>query len=662
MNNISSKINFPSPEKFDEKLFNKFSKLNKKGKNIFGYMGTNVIQAMFNLYLLKKYKSDCFLYNEDEEFRLFGLQFYIFNRKTKANMEKKEIEQKQMNSIADTFIECIKRNVKIIIIPIIIDDVEHEDSHSNILIYRNNYNEIEHFEPHGSYYMLEEEQGDKTKKLMLNFIEIINSKLKKNKMKPINFIPSEEVCPVIDGFQALEAESKLNEEEEGYCQIWSNFFTEVCLRNPEMKGSELFKICMDFFKNKKNIEDYLRRIIRGYNGIIDDKIKKYLTILYSEDIDAEKINDLMENDYDKYSDLRRLLLELIKLENYMITNKNFDLKKEINGIDVEIRKNRFYKNLTKEEKISLLMKKKILENYEKFDKFSSKTSSLKDDEKTTILSLILENTGESPNEIVSTINDIQSIKESKETKKLTAKSPIISILSEESFQPKKRTKKAKNIIETETEIETEEEIIQPIKRKGKTNRIIETETEEEEEIIQPIKRKGKTNRIIDTKTETEEIIKFPSFNLESTKQKPLSDKSSVKLKSKTQKSQSKVYSKTPKSKKSSIRIKSTNRTIDEERCKEGQFYSTKEMSCVNIKSIKKTPKTKVNIYSLKSPKTRKTTVRDILCKKNDYYDKRTKKCEKLDMNKIRIPPFITENNRLTEEKRNCVEKLLDCSM
>lgn len=660
-------INFPEPHKFDEKLFKKFSKLNKKGKNIFGYVGSNVIQALFNLYLLKKYKSDCYLYNEDEQFRLFGIQFNLNDE------DDTKQDEEHLNSMAEAFVNCIERDVKIVIIPIIINDIEHEDLHSNILIYRKKYNEIEHFEPHGSYYMLEKEQGERTGKLIADFVEICNEILKKRQKNRIKLIKSEEVCPVIDGLQSLEVNSTLTNpdgsEEQGYCSLWSNFFAEVCLRNPEMKGNELFDICLKFFKNKKNIEDYLRKVIRGYNGIIDEKIEKYMSIITGKKINADKINEYLESNYDKYEKLRLIILELIKLENYMITEKNFNLEKELNKIDIELRKNRFYKNLSEKEKISLLTKKKILENYEKLDNARTiGTSSVKLSENDTIsiVSSVLKNYGETAEEIMGTLDDINTFNEAKKTNANLSKSSIASILSDSSFQPKRKRKGiVKNIVETETEesvpetkdkTKTEEKESYSslqLKKKGKAKNIIETKTETETETETAPKTKTETA----TKTKTEnETIKFPSFELETLNK---GNTSQNKLKPKTHKIKSKTSSsKFSKTKKSSIRVKSIQKTIDEERCKADQFFSTKEMKCINIKSIKKSPTTRINAYSLKKHSDPSSITSN--CKNGKYYNKKTKKCSKLNIDKVRIPPFITDKNKLNESSRECVEKLLDC--
>lgn len=601
MSTILGDLDLPKPINISEKTFKQFQKYVSKGENIFSHIGADFIQCLIYLHMFKKYKSDCFLYNENDNFRLLGLGFFIKNNETE---EDKKLREEHIDVIAKAFIDCIDKKIKIVIIPIVIDQ-EDEDSHSNVLIYRSQHNEIEHFEPHGAYFMLKKKEGNKIKKIIMTFVNHCNNLLKNINKEKIKFIPSNEVCPAIKGLQALEAESTLTNPEdieEAYCASWNNFFTEVCLKNPELKSSEIVDRLLKYFKNQDNIEDYLRKVIRGYNAIVGNKIESYLKILFGDETTIDYINEITNEK--EYLKIRRLLLELLKIESYLLTDKDFDLNKEMKQIDIEIRKNKFLKHLSNEEKISLLAKKKILENYEKIDQANKE--SLTENSKIELLSSVLHNYGENEEEISSTIEDLKTISENRTSSDSKKPSSIVSILSEKSFQPNKRKGKSKNIVESESESEykseskkekaTDESNIQPYK-KGKSKNVIETETESEY--------KSETKR-----TNEDEIIKFPSIIKTSSLSKKSKPKtktnvstvdSILKVRSKSQKMKSskdtKSKTKTQKNK-PSIRVKSTNRTIEEEKCKEGQIFSPKKWGCVNIKSIKKSPKTRINIYSL----------------------------------------------------------------
>lgn len=354
------KIVLPKPYKYEKKITQKFDDLNKNGEEMLkSFLGFPEIETIFYLYLFKKYKSECFLYNEDDEFRVFGLNINIMSRVSKA---KEKLFKEHINVIASVFVECLMRGVKTIIVPLTIYD-NKDINHANILMYRKKFNQIEHFEPHGSLYMGDEKRAKKIQTPIKSFVNKVNKLLVENKKDELKFIPSDQVCPTLDGLQSLECESKLisnTAESTGYCVPWNMFFTELCLANPSIESKKLFEIVFDYFKDKTNIEDYLRKVIRGYTFIIDEKVNKYLTIVMGEEITTEKINNWYENydtNHDEIYNIKVALLELIKLETYMITSKKFNLDEELKKVKGELRKK------GKKDDFELLSKKYALENY-----------------------------------------------------------------------------------------------------------------------------------------------------------------------------------------------------------------------------------------------------------------------------------------------------------
>jgi len=364
-------IKLPKPYKYENKIIKQIEELNQNGKNILSsFLGFSEIETIFYLYLFKKYKSNCFLYSDNLEFRILGLNINIQTRVSKINTK---LFTNHINVIATVFTECILNNIETIIVPLTIYD-NKDSNHANLLIYRKKFNQIEHFEPHGNYYMFDEKRSVKVKKPILKFIAKVNSILKENAIKEINYIPSEQVCPTEDGLQALESVSTLptnNVEDIGYCIHWNMFFTELCLANPNLESSKLFSIITNYFKDKNNINDYLREVIRGYSFFIDQKVNKYLSIILGEPITTNKINkmyDEIETKHYKIEQIRQSLIELIKLETYMITDKDFNLETEFKNVQSELNKK------GKKTNIELLLKKKVLENYDKFNKFTPVTS------------------------------------------------------------------------------------------------------------------------------------------------------------------------------------------------------------------------------------------------------------------------------------------------
>jgi hypothetical protein len=322
--------------------------------------------------LFKKYKSNCFLYSdaEDEDFRFFGLTINIKNNQSKATTR---LYNAHINSLANSFTECVLRNVKTIIVPIVIYD-NKDVVHANVLIYRKKFNQIEHFEPHGEYYMGDEKLANKIKVNISKFISKVNSILKENGKSDINFIPSDQVCPTEEGLQALEGMSTLptnKYDDAGYCLPWNLFFTELCLANPNIESSKLFDTITNYFKEKENVEDYLRKVIRGYTFFIDEKVTKYLSIILGETITMKTITtlnlDYIKNN-DKIVQIRYLIRELIKLEIEMLRDPDFNIEKEFKSVKGLLRKKEY------KDDYYLLLKKQVLENYEKFNKFTPVTT------------------------------------------------------------------------------------------------------------------------------------------------------------------------------------------------------------------------------------------------------------------------------------------------
>ena len=123
--------------------------------------------------------------------------------------------------------------------------------------------------------------------------------MKATKETKIKLIESSKVCPRFSGLQEMEGFNSLNildGEPIGYCLAWSLFFAELCLANPEFPSSDLITYIYNVFSSMKDIEkgNYLRNMIRGYSFIINEKIEKYFSILYNNNLSVEE-NIIQQN-------------------------------------------------------------------------------------------------------------------------------------------------------------------------------------------------------------------------------------------------------------------------------------------------------------------------------------------------------------------------------
>ena len=341
------KISLPTPYKIQTKL----TTLNKIGKEkILTFIGSNEVETMFYLYLFKKYKSNCFLYDKDVlkqtlGRRILGMSIHI-NTKYEPQ-EKKEIED-QLIILADVLVNCIKKDAKIIIIPVQL--VFTDGCHANVLIYRKNLNQIEHFEPHGKNYSTHD---DNTNKIILGwmkfFVSRINAELFTSKMRQIKLIESTDVCPYINGLQNLEGWSNIplvkGVEPGGYCVAWSMFFTELCLKNPNIPSLELMNYIFNtlLYMSEMEKRDYLRSVIRGYSVFINEKITKYFSLFGESGLTIKKIQNFTRNKRTNFLFILKRLIELemdletdplhIEKTLELITKKIEEFSKDVNMLD-----------------------------------------------------------------------------------------------------------------------------------------------------------------------------------------------------------------------------------------------------------------------------------------------------------------------------------------
>jgi hypothetical protein len=212
-----------------------------------------------------------------------------------------------------------------------IDEAERKkkgDVHANVFIYRKHLNQLEHFEP-----QMTSEYNDVVLNVEIEkFIRIFNDKLMiVNGGNPVIFVDAMQICPKRDGFtvglQQLEVFSDLllvkDVEPNGYCLAWSMFFTELCLQNPEIPSSIILEQIFENL-NRLSLSDasnYLRNVIRGYAGFINDKISKYFSLFGGLDnFTIQKMKQLKPIDVTRF---RIVIRELIIYEMEITINPNY---------------------------------------------------------------------------------------------------------------------------------------------------------------------------------------------------------------------------------------------------------------------------------------------------------------------------------------------------
>jgi hypothetical protein len=290
------KILMPVPYKLKAKL----DKLQEAGaKKIVKYTAICYINKIFWMYLLTKYKTRCFPLRESLKINLNK------NFKPTKNIAYITISTARAAAI------CIIRDAPIFIIPVSIDFVNDDGSksisgHANCLIYRREFNHFEHFEPHGDDFNAGEHSVNIRQHITI-FMEQINLFVAKDGRPPVSIIQSSDVCPSKTGLQGFEAASNLlkykDDESGGYCEAWSMFFAEMCLKNPRKTSNELLRYILS---SNENRGDYLREVIRGYAQIINEKVSKYIKRIVEIDFGENTL-------YTKDETLRNIVSKIQKL-------------------------------------------------------------------------------------------------------------------------------------------------------------------------------------------------------------------------------------------------------------------------------------------------------------------------------------------------------------
>jgi hypothetical protein len=170
---------------------------------------------------------------------------------------------------------CLETGEQLIMVPLRIP------GHLNMLIVKVPTREIIRFEPHGSTFSNAEEDN-KTNLFLEKLTADVNAYLKLADNRKFTYINPSKICPNYNanrlqkrfyGFQSMEIYAREHSADEGggFCQLWSWFFAECVIQNPEMDIKEVYK---EAFSILYFNEIDFATIIRGYFFSINDELKK----------------------------------------------------------------------------------------------------------------------------------------------------------------------------------------------------------------------------------------------------------------------------------------------------------------------------------------------------------------------------------------------------
>lgn len=215
------------------------------------------------LYILKINKNDCMVKFAGDKWNRFK-----YNLKSTKNGITTNPEGRK--NIAQAYLKC-KKEKKMLIIPIT------KPSHSNMLIFNYHRDEVELYEPHGSYKDISEGIYKRHEKYRENVKKKLIDKLGLN----LKFVSQDKTCPTgFKGFQLYEkhAEKKSIQKNNytikdagGFCCAWSYFYANLRLKFPSLSSRQIQdKVLKIVGKDPEK----LRSFIRGQMLFLEKEVEK----------------------------------------------------------------------------------------------------------------------------------------------------------------------------------------------------------------------------------------------------------------------------------------------------------------------------------------------------------------------------------------------------
>ena len=261
-----------------EKGFEFIKGLKKKGENVdVEYSATGLVSEVLTLLFFEKYNAGC------------PMKFIEIQEKSRWRLPK----------FLKSLKRCLELGEKTICVPL------SSANHMNLLIFKIDTREIIRFEPHG-----EATQRNTKDKMDIEFdtfckklTEDINEYLGLNNKgkRPFKFVPPANICPKVPNFESaykrgFQSMENVMGGKQGFCQLWSMFFMECVLRNPDMDIRDVYKGAYEAMKDEPS---FFLAVIKGY--FIE--VNELLTDInfFQKSIKSSELKVIhWENFYDKY--------------------------------------------------------------------------------------------------------------------------------------------------------------------------------------------------------------------------------------------------------------------------------------------------------------------------------------------------------------------------
>ena len=282
------------------KNFGLLDKFLQKGKGVdyIDFSPVTSVSDFIAIYLFKKYKRDCMMFpikdpTEDNELRKKELRIFAAKGNTQEQIKNYE---KHLNDMEERMFgpdsnwnqtkfltnltRCLETGEQLVIVPLRLSS-----PHFNMLFIKVTTREIIRFEPHGEgYHGINVYTELNTNNFLKKLTDDINVHFNLAGDEKFTYKPPSDLCPRYGhkmqrydgwrrGFQSMEGLQKKHKFKEGtgFCQLWSWFFAECVMANPEMDIKDVYKEAWDAVNTD---EGNFATIIRGYFLGINEELLK----------------------------------------------------------------------------------------------------------------------------------------------------------------------------------------------------------------------------------------------------------------------------------------------------------------------------------------------------------------------------------------------------
>jgi len=237
------------------------------------YSAYDITGEMVWLYLMKKYKNECYIVFRNPKRRTYVSGIDITNN---GNPQQGAVDVPELVS---TMKDCLEINAPLMVIPLTMP------KHQNMMLYRPTANTIERFEPHGERSgHLSPEQNEKMDAGLKKFFErkAFDPIFKRNGIPAFQYLKPQDLRSG-KGFQAVENQElreyertqkkKLGPSYDGFCQMWAFFYLELSMKFPNLTGRQVIDKAFEAINARDGANKFLN-LITSYVEDSEKEIKK----------------------------------------------------------------------------------------------------------------------------------------------------------------------------------------------------------------------------------------------------------------------------------------------------------------------------------------------------------------------------------------------------